>query len=53
MHRSDTMDYICTDVGVDSSSRFSFRALTSEHMQLNAILTPLVQPAWVNEFLRA
>ena len=39
---------MCTKSGVDSSSRFSFRAQTNRQTQLNVLPTPTaIQPAWV------
>ena len=38
--RATAIVYICTKFGVDSSSRFPFRAWTDRQMRLNALPTP-------------
>ena len=53
--RATAIEYMCTKFGVDSSSRFPFRARTNRQTdnkqtdrRLNAIPTPAaIQPAWV------
>jgi len=40
------IEYMCTKFGVNSSSRFPFRAWTDRQMRLNAIATPAAMWAW-------
>ena len=51
--RATAIEYTCTKFGVDSSSRFPFRARTNRQTnrqtRLNALPTPTaIQPVWVN-----
>jgi len=44
------MEYMCTKFGVDSSSRFLFRAQTNRQMRLNALPMPAAIQVTTNGF---
>jgi len=45
--RGPSIDYMSTDFGVDSSSRFPFRARTDRRNWTSSPTPVAIQPAWV------